>query len=114
MIDVSTLVVSELKKTNLKVYNENFVDSKTPVPCITYRLYDNSVLVESNNLGYSNQVYHIKVWGKDMETLVQYSGQVDNIMRALGFKRITCNDLFVDGIGQRDMKYKAISLEIFK
>ena len=49
-----------------------------------------------------------------METLVQYSGQVDNIMRALGFKRITCNDLFVDGIGQRDMKYKALSLEKFK
>lgn len=114
MIDVSTIVVSELGKTNLKVYNENFVDSKTEVPCITYRLYDNSVLTESNNLSYSNQTYHIKVWGKDMETLVRYSGQVDNIMRALGFKRISTNDLFASGIGQRDMKYKALSLERLK
>ena len=114
MIDVSKLIVAELNKTGLKVHNEYFVDSKTEIPCITYRVYDNSVNVQSNNVGYSNQLYHIKVWGKDIETLVLYSEQVDEIMRALGFTRISSNDLFLDGIGQRDMKYKALSLEIFK
>lgn len=113
MIDVSKEVIAELNKTGLRVHNEYFVDSKTEIPCITYRQYDNSVYTEGDTLGYSNQVFHVKVWGKDIQTLIEYSIQIDSIMRNMGFERTSINDLWLDGIGQRDMKYKALSLEQF-
>lgn len=113
MIDVSTILISELNKTGLKVYDENFVDSKTEVPCITYRPYDNSSYKEGDTLGYSNHVFHVKVWAKTMQDIVKYSIAVDAIMRELGFTRVTSNDLYAGGIRQRDMKYKALALENF-
>lgn len=111
MIDVSTIIVAELNKIGLKVHNEYFVDSKTEIPCITYRLQDNSTYVDGNTIGYSRQVYHVKVWGNSLQVLADYGVQIDTIMRNLGFTRTALIDLWLDGIGQRDMRFEALSLE---
>ena len=113
MIDVTTTIISELRKTGLKVYSEYFVDSKTPIPCITYRQHDNSALKQGDTMEYSNQVFHVKVWDKDLKSLSEYSSMIDTIMRDMGFIRVNTIDLSVDGIHQRDLKYKALSLEFF-
>ena len=113
MIDINKEIVKELQKTGLKIYNEYFVDSSTPIPCITYREHDNSSYKEGDIIGYSQLSYHIKVWGKDLQTLIQYSKDIESIMRDLGFKRISCNTLWLDGVGQRDLKYTNLALENF-
>ena len=41
MINVTPDIIKALQQTGLKVYNEYLVTSKTEVPCITYREYDN-------------------------------------------------------------------------
>jgi hypothetical protein len=50
-----------------------------------------------------------------MQDLTKYSCEVDAKMRELGFKRTTMvPDLWLEGIGQRDMKFSNLALEEFK
>lgn len=114
MIDVSNIIVSALSTIGLKVYNENFINSSTKLPCITYKEFDNSVLVQGNTLGYSNNSFHVTVWGNDIQTLINYSSKIDKIMRSNGFTRVSMNDLWLDNIGQRKMKYTCKLLENFE
>lgn len=115
MVDVSKIIKSELEKAGLKVYNEHFIDSKTEVPCITYRLYDNSSYTEGDLIGYSSIVFYIKVWAKYIKEIEEYSCKVDKIMRALGFKRTNMDsDLWYDNICQRALKYQNLALEEFE
>lgn len=114
MIDANKIIVSRLNEIGLKVYLEDFLDSATPIPCLSYREYDNAAYKEGDTIGYSTLTYHIKVWGKSMQDLTKYSTEVDKIMRSLGFERINkAPDLWLDGIGQRDLKYTNLALEIF-
>ena len=65
-------------------------------------------------LVFSNIIYHVKVWAKTQKELVDYSAQIDKIMREQGFRRTGCNDLWTDTLGQRDLKYKALAFEIYE
>lgn len=114
MIDTKKLIVSELEKTGLKVYYEYFVNSDTPVPCVTYVEYDNQSSVEGDTLGYSIIVYHVKVWAKNIGDITKYSEQIDDIMRNLGFSRRNISDLVLDGIFQRQMKFQCQAVENFE
>ena len=114
MINVTPELITALSETGLKVYNENFLTSKCEVPCISYYEYDNSVNEDCDILGYSDITYHIKIWAKTQKELVDYSIQIDSILRNKGYKRLTCNDLWTDTLGQRDMKYKALALEKYE
>lgn len=113
MIDTKKQVVAALCTSGLKVYYENFVDSATAIPCITYVEYDNSATKEGDTLGYSSITYHIKIWGKDLNTISEYSAKIDAIMRSLGFVRKNMVDLWQDGIGQRQLKFEAQAQEYF-
>lgn len=113
MIDTRKEIVTALRTSGLDVYFENFVNSKTELPCITYVEYDNSSLIDGETLGYSTIIYHVKVWSKDMIDLSKYSAKVDEIMRGLGFTRKNTVELWLDGIGQRQMKYEAKAQEYF-
>ena len=113
MINVTPDLIKSLSEIGLKVYNENFLTSKCEVPCISYYEYDNSIRAQGDTLAYSNITYHIKVWAKTQKELVDYSIQIDSIMRKLHFVRLTCNDLWTNTLGQRDLKYKALAFEKF-
>jgi hypothetical protein len=113
MLDVNSTIVSKLNEIGLKVYLEDFLDSQCDIPCISYREYSNVADIEGDTIGYSALTYHVKVWAKSMQDLTGYSCQVDAKMRELGFKRTVSNDLWLKGIGQRDMKYSNLALENF-
>lgn len=113
MINVTPEIIKALSEIGLKVYNENFLTSKCEVPCISYYEYDNSINAQGDTLAYSNITYHIKVLAKTQKELVDYSIQIDSIMRKLHFVRLTCNDLWTNTLGQRDLKYKALAFEKF-
>lgn len=114
MINVTPELITALSSIGLKVYNENFLTSNCEVPCISYYEYDNAINEDCDILGYSDITYHIKVWAKTQKELVAYSIQIDDIMRKNGYKRLTCNDLWIDTLGQRDLKYKALALEHYE
>lgn len=111
MVDTKKEVVAALRKTGLNVYFEHFINSDTAIPCITYLEYDNSSLKNGDTLGYSTVIYHIKVWSKDLKEITEYAAQVDDIMRGVGFVRRNTVELWLDGIGQRQLKYEAKALE---
>lgn len=115
MIDTNKIIVSKLNEIGLKVYLEDFLDSQSDIPCISYREYNNIADKEGDQIGYSSITYHVKVWAKNMQDLTKYSCEVDAKMRELGFKRITMvPDLWLEGIGQRDMKFSNLALEEFQ
>lgn len=95
MIDYHDNVVTALNNI-LPTYYELQVDSTTPVPCITYMLRDDYTIQETfNNEKRINYLaYSIKVWSNSLAELQTFSMQIDTAMRALGFKRISTNELF--------------------
>lgn len=114
MIDVNPIVVSKLNEIGLKVYLEDFLDSKSEIPSISYREFNNVAEKEGDQIGYSSITFYVKVWAKNMQDLTGYSCEVDSKMRELGFKRTNMDsDLWLNGIGQRALKYENLALENF-
>lgn len=115
MIDVSDKLVPILRQElGIPVVSEHIFDSKTPLPCLTWQLYDDSSYATSTTIEYSRVIYYLKVWGKSMEELVNYSIKLDKIMREIGFKRTNCIDTWLDNVGQRALKYQGLSYEDYK
>lgn len=113
MIDTQPVIVQALSATGLKVYFEHFVNSETPLPCITYTEYDNSADKQGDTLGYSNITYHIKVWANNKTDISKYSKIVDEIMRQNGFTRTNTVELWLDNVGQLQLKYRCLAKEYF-
>lgn len=113
MIDVKETIQANLRTSGLFVYPERFVNSETPVPCITWTLYDNSTDKNGDSFGYSNIIFKVTVWGKTEQDLEKYGIKVDNIMRELGFKRTNVTELWQDSIGQKTLRFEALAIEAF-
>lgn len=111
MIDCNKDLKKVLEKTGLKVYCESFVDSQTKTPCITYLEANNADRVTGDNLSYSDLRFTVKVWGGKKETLMKYACIIDGYMKQEGFKRTMCEEIWLDGQGQKIMAYEAIGIE---
>lgn len=114
MIDYNIQVVSALS-TILPTYYEMALTSNTPIPCISYMGRDNRVEVNGNTIGYSRISYTVKVWGNNIKDLQRYALEVDGVMRALGFTRISCGELYDNQstMMQKIMAYEALALESY-
>lgn len=93
----------------LPVHHESFVDGKIKLPCLTYKMYDNRDTLVGDTIEYADITYMVKVWSDRVADLEQYSLEVHEVMKTLGFKRINTNEIYVNGVGQRIMIYEAIS-----
>lgn len=95
MIDYHTLLVSALNKV-LPTHYELALTSNTKTPCISYQERNNYSATEINGatIGYSYLAYTVKVWGNDIAQLQKYALQIDNVLRPLGFKRISSNEIY--------------------
>jgi len=107
MLDINPLLVETLNEVGLPVLLENFLDSTTPLPCITYIEYGNKDTLTGNTIEYSELITMIKVWGTDLVVLISNAILIDEKMKLLGFKRDFGSPLFKDGIGQYILRYKA-------
>ena len=95
--------------TVLPTHYELFANEKIKLPCLTYKTYDNSDAQVGDTIEYANIAYMVKVWSDRVADLEQYSVEVHEGMKALGFKRTNTNEIYVNGVGQRIMIYEAIS-----
>lgn len=112
MIDYHKQLVSELSKI-LPVHYEMRLTSNTKTPCISYMELSNVEVEQGDTIGYSTIVYQIKVWGHDLGELQTYSLAIDQAMRSLGFKRISCNELYDRNstLMQKIFSYEAFAFE---
>lgn len=114
MIDYHSQLVAALK-TILPTHYELTLTQGTKTPCISYQETNNYAVDNADTLGYSRITYQVKVWGHDIEVLQQFAVQIDNVLRPLGWKRISSNELYDRNstMIQKILSYEALALEQF-
>lgn len=114
MIDYDKQIVTALKSI-LPTYHELLLVSGTKTPCISYQEINNAADLEGDTIGYSIISYQVKVWGTDIAQIKNYVLQIDRILRPLGFKRISTNELADrnSAMIQKILLYEATALETF-
>ena len=112
MINYHKELVSALNSV-LPTHYEMILTSKTKTPCISYMEINDYVDSSGDTLEYSIKTYQVKVWANDIGTIQQYALQVDNVLRPLGFKRISSGELYDNNSSmiQKILTYEALCLE---
>lgn len=112
MINYHSKLVEALQ-TILPTYYEMTLHSGLETPCISYMERDNSAQETGDTIGYSRISYTIKVWGNDIGQLQQYAQQIDTTLRAIGFKRISSNEMYDNQstMIQKILGYEALAKE---
>lgn len=112
MIDYHKNLVTALK-TILPTHYEMVLHSGLSVPCYSYMETNNAVINNGDTLGYSRLTYQVKVWGNDIATLQKYALLADEVLRPLGFTRISSGELYDQNstMIQKIMTYEAIAYE---
>lgn len=112
MIDFNKEFVSALN-TVLPTHYELALTSKTKTPCISYQERNNYVSTTGNTRGYSVISFTVKVWANNVADIMKYAVEVDNALRAIGFKRTSSNELYDTNSAmiQKIMTYEALALE---
>lgn len=114
MINYHKEMVSALE-TILPTHYEMTLTADTTTPCISYMETNNYMATSAigSTVGYSRITYQIKVWGNDIGMLCDYAVEVDNVLRPLGFKRISSNELYDKNstMIQKIMNYECLALE---
>lgn len=114
MINYHPVLVAALK-TILPTHYEMTLTKGTQTPCISYMEMNNIATEEGDTLGYSRISYQVKVWGHDIEELQGYALMIDAVLRPLGFKRISSNELHDRNstMIQKILGYEALAKEEF-
>lgn len=112
MIDYKPTLVNALKGiSEIPVFYESFIDSSTPVPCITYLQTVNSDYIVGDTITYSDLSFQIKVWSKSVAEIETIGQLIDTKMKSLGFTREFANQVFLEGLGQYILRYAALGYE---
>lgn len=111
MIDSNEKVVAALEATGMQVFYELFVDSTTPIPCITYYESNNSDYLVGDTLEYSNISTYVKAYARNISEAFETASKVDQQMKLIGFTRSSANLLTVNGLVMYVLKYDVIGYE---
>ncbi len=114
MIDYNKELVSALQ-TVLPTHHELALTNKNTVPCISYQERNNYVQANGDTLGYSVLTFTVKVWAHSIADIMKYSLEIDAVLRPLGFKRTSSNELYDRNstMIQKILTYEALCLEDF-
>lgn len=114
MINYHQSLVSALKQV-LPTHYEMALTSKTETPCISYMETNNYTSASGDTLGYSYIRYQVKVWANDIGEIQKYALEVDNVLRPLGFKRMSSGELYDNNstMIQKIMNYEALASETY-
>jgi hypothetical protein len=109
---ISKDLVSALS-TILPTHYELALTSKTKTPCISYMELNNIETDVGDTLGYSRITYQIKVWSNRIADLNEYAMQIDKLLKPLGARRISSNELHDNQstMMQKILTYECLSLE---
>jgi hypothetical protein len=115
MIDYHKEFLSALKSVMPNVYHESKLTNGTKTPCISYMELTNIDAATGDTLGYSRLAYQVKVWGHDLETIQRYVLEVDSVLRQLGFKRFSSQELTDSNtsLTQKILGYECLVIEYY-
>lgn len=114
MINYHAELVKALNSV-LPTHYEMTLTAKTQTPCISYMETNNYVSANGDTLGYSYVSYQVKVWGNNIADLQKYALEIDEVLRPLGFKRLSSRELYDrnSAMIQKILTYEALALEEF-
>ena len=81
------------------------------VPCITYRMSNNTRVVEGDDLRYSGVYYTIKLHIKDLEEAEDYLQQIDTTLYMNRFFREGFNHIIVGDVHEFVLTYRVQTRE---
>ena len=112
MIDYHKMLVSALN-TVLPTHYELNLHSGLSTPCISYQERNNYQRETGDTVGYSVIVYTVKVWGNDLAEIQENSKRIDSVLRPLGWKRTSSQELhdFNSTMIQKIMTFEALAKE---
>lgn len=113
MIDYHSSLVTSLK-TILPTHYELTLTTGTATPCISYIEINNYQNITGDTVFYSVVQYRVKVWGNSIKDLQKYAQQIDEVLRPLGFTRISSGELYdkESTMIQKVLTYEAKAVEI--
>ena len=113
MIDYHKQLVSALKEIGLPTHYEMVLHRGLETPCISYMELNNSVDSNGDTIGYSRITYQVKVWSNEIADLQKYALAIDNVLRPLGWKRISAGELYDNNstMAQRILTYEGLGYE---
>ena len=100
----------------LPTYYEMALRPGIKTPCISYMEINNYSSESGDTLGYSRITYQIKVWSNDIGEIQEYALRIDEVLRPLGWKRISSGELYDNksSMIQKVMTYEALGLESYE
>ena len=114
MIDYHKELVSALKSV-LPTHYELALTSKNATPCYSYQERNNYMITDAlgATVGYSRVAYTVKVWANNIEDIQRYALEADRVLRPIGFKRTSSNELHDNNSSmiQKIMVYEALAYE---
>lgn len=114
MIDFNKELVAALN-TVLPTHYELVLHSGLTTPCISYMEQNNYDVTDAigATIGYSRVTYQVKVWSNSIADIQKYSGEIDRVLKPLGFKRISSGELYDHNstMIQKILTYEALALE---
>lgn len=93
MVNYHEKIVKELSSI-LPTYYEFALSKDVKIPCLSYREKDNYQGPRAGEFGYSKVSYYIKVWAPTIAEIQQYSAQVNDKLRPLGWKCTSANEIW--------------------
>ena len=114
MIDYHSQLVKALK-TILPTHYEMTLHSGLKTPCISYMELNNYVDNIGDSVSYSRITFQVKVWANDIAKIQKYAPMIDDVLRPLGFKRISSGELYDNQstMMQKIMTFEALAKENF-
>lgn len=114
MVDYHKELVSALE-TVLPTHYEMALTADTETPCISFQERNNYVSTSGNTLGYSRIIYTVKVWANKLADIQNYSLMIDDVLRPIGFKRTSANELYDNNstMIQKVLTYEALAYETY-
>lgn len=114
MIDYHKELVSALENV-LPTHYEMALTADTETPCISYQERNNYVSTFGDTLGYSRIIYTVKVWANDIADIQKYSMMIDDVLRPIGFKRTSANELYDinSTMIQKVLTFEALAYETY-
>lgn len=114
MVDYHKQLVSALENV-LPTHYEMALTADTETPCISYQERNNYVSTFGDTLGYSRIIYTVKVWANDIADIQKYSMMIDDVLRPIGFKRTSANELYDvnSTMIQKVLTFEALAYETY-
>lgn len=114
MVDYHKELVSALE-TVLPTHYEMALTADTETPCISFQERNNYVSTSGNTLGYSRIIYTVKVWANKLADIQKYSLMIDDVLRPIGFKRTSANELYDNNstMIQKVLTFEALAYETY-